>query len=127
MYNVGTPQSPLNAFALLGTIATIVVVCIYILTNLANIVFYMRERRDEMNVLWNLIVPVLGILIFIPVLIAAFGVDFGGLGITALTAPANAAPWVVVAWLVLGAVLYGYLAMRAPEKIKDTATTFIEA
>src|SRR5438067_12212382 len=65
-------QGPLNAFALLGTIATLVVVMIYILTNLSNIVFYMREHRDELNPLWNLIVPVLGILIFIPVLIAAF-------------------------------------------------------
>ena len=120
-------QGPLNAFALLGTIATLVVVMIYILTNLSNIVFYMREHRDELNPLWNLIVPVLGILIFIPVLIAAFGIDFGGLGITSLTAPANAAPWVVLAWLVLGAILYVYLSMRSPAAIQETATTFVEA
>ena len=120
-------SSPLNAFALLGTIATLIVVCIYILTNLANIVFYTREHRDEMNPVWNLIVPVLGIVIFIPVLIAAFGFDFAGLGITPLTAPANAAPWIVVAWLVLGAVLYFYLSSRSPGAIKETATTFVEA
>ncbi|TMC84468.1 MAG: APC family permease [Chloroflexi bacterium] len=124
-------QGPLNAFALLGTIATLiatlVVVMIYILTNLSNIVFYMREHRDELNPLWNVIVPVLGILIFIPVLIAAFGIDFGGLGITSLTAPANAAPWVVLAWLVLGAILYVYLSMRSPAAIQETATTFVEA
>src|SRR5207249_11823425 len=54
---------PLLAFFLLGTVATLVIVCIYILTNLANIVFYMREHRDELNVVWNVIVPVLGILI----------------------------------------------------------------
>src|SRR5438477_2725835 len=120
-------QGPLNAFALLGTIATLVVVMIYILTNLSNIVFYMREHRDELNPLWNLIVPVLGILIFIPVLIAAFGIDFGGLGITSLTAPANAAPWVVLAWLCLGAILYVYLSMRSPAAIQETATTFVEA
>jgi len=120
-------QGPLNAFALLGTIATLVVVMIYILTILSNIVFYMREHRDELNPLWNVIVPVLGILIFIPVLIAAFGIDFGGLGITSLTAPANAAPWVVLAWLVLGAILYVYLSMRSPAAIQETATTFVEA
>src|SRR5947208_4321922 len=119
-------SSPLNAFALLGTIATLIVVCIYILTNLANIVFYSREHRDEMNPVWNLNVPVLGIVIFIPVLIAAFGFDFAGLGITPLTAPANAAPWIVVAWLVLGAVLYFYLSSRSPGAIKETATTFVE-
>jgi len=30
------------------------------------------------------VIPVLGILIFIPVLIAVFGIDFGGLGIVGL-------------------------------------------
>jgi amino acid transporter len=127
LYNVGSTPSPLNAFALLGTIATLIVVCIYILTNLANIVFYMRERRSELNILWNVIVPVLGILIFIPVLVAAFGIDFGGLGISPLTPPANAAPWIVIAWLLIGVIVYFYLNARSPASIKETASTFIEA
>jgi len=127
LYNSGPAPSPLNAFALLGTIATLIVVCIYILTNLANIVFYMRERRSELNILWNVIVPVLGILIFIPVLVAAFGIDFGGLGISPLTAPANAAPWIVIAWLLIGVIVYFYLTARSPASIKETASTFIEA
>src|SRR4030081_2609373 len=80
-------SGPLNAFALLGTIATLVIVFIYILTNLANLVFYMRERRDELNPILNVVVPIFGTLIFIPVLVAAFGIDFGGLGITPLMAP----------------------------------------
>jgi len=41
-----------------------------------------REHRDELNPLLNIVVPILGILIFIPVLLAAFGIDFGGLGIS---------------------------------------------
>src|SRR6195256_114524 len=118
--------SPLNAFALLGTMATIVIVIIYILTNLSNMVFYLREKRDEMNPLLNVVVPVLGILIFIPVLLAAFGIDFGGLGISGLTYPANLAPWAVIVWLVLGVLLFIYLAMRAPERIQATAETFLE-
>jgi amino acid transporter len=117
---------PLNAFALLGTIATIIIVFIYILTNLSNIVFYRREHRDEMNPLLNVVIPVLGILIFIPVLIAAFGIDFGGLGITGLTAPANAAPWVVLVWLAIGAVVFFYMRSKSPSRIQETATTFIE-
>lgn len=117
---------PLLAFALLGTIATLIIVCIYILTNLSNIVFYMREHRDEMNPLLNIVVPVVGIIIFIPVLLASFGIDFGGLGIAGLTSPANAAPWIVLAWLLIGAAVFFYLNARSPGKIKETATTFIE-
>jgi len=117
---------PLNAFALLGTVATIIIVLIYILTNLSNLAFYIREHRDELNPFLNVVVPVLGTLIFIPVLLAAFGIDFGGLGIASLTAPANAAPWVVIAWLAIGVVLYVYLSSRAPGRIQETAKTFIE-
>ncbi|MDQ6719495.1 MAG: APC family permease [Candidatus Dormibacteraeota bacterium] len=119
-------NGPLNAFALLGTIATLIIVLIYILTNLSNLAFYLREQRDELNPILNILVPIVGTLIFIPVLLASFGIDFGGLGISALTAPANAAPWVVLAWLVFGAVVFVLLLVRSPEKIQETATTFIE-
>ncbi len=119
-------NGPLNAFALLGTVATLIIVVIYILTNLSNIVFYMREQRAELNPLLNVVIPALGILIFIPVLIAAFGIDFGGLGIASLTAPANAAPWIVLAWLAIGVVVYFYLNSRSPGRIQETAATFIE-
>ncbi len=117
---------PLLAFALLGTVATLIIVLIYILTNLSNLAFYVREHRDELNPIWNVAVPIVGTLIFIPVLLAAFGIDFGGLGITALTAPANAAPWIVLAWLVLGGLVFAFLSVRAPGRIQETATTFIE-
>ncbi|HET7338267.1 MAG TPA: APC family permease [Candidatus Dormibacteraeota bacterium] len=127
LYNTGSSGTPLNAFALLGTVATLVIVCIYILTNVANVVFYLRHQRDEFNVVWNLIVPVVGTLIFIPVLVASFGIDFGGLGIVGLTPPASAAPAVVGVWMLIGVVLYFYLASRSPAAIRETATTFIEA
>jgi amino acid transporter len=119
-------NGPLLAFALLGTVATLIIVIIYILTNLANLVFYLRERRDELSLVYNVAVPIVGVLIFIPVLLAAFGIDFAGLGIAGLTPPANAAPWVVLAWYVFGAVVFVLLQMRAPEKIQQTAKTFIE-
>jgi amino acid transporter len=127
LYNSGPSPSPLNAFALLGTVATLVIVFIYILTNVANAVFYLRNERAEFNVVWNLIVPVAGTLIFIPVLVASFGIDFGGLGIVGLTPPASYAPAIVAVWMVLGVVLYFYLAARSPAAIRETATTFIEA
>src|SRR2546426_8461910 len=120
-------SSPLNAFAPLGTMVTLIVVVIYILTNLSNLVFYWRERREELNPIWNVVVPVLGVVIFIPVLLASFGIDFAGLGIVGLTAPANAAPWIDLAWLLLGVGLYVYLSARSPGALKETATTFIEA
>jgi len=117
---------PLNAFALLGTMATIIVICIYVLTNLSNVVFHLRERRGEFNVLLNLVVPVLGILVFLPALVASLGIDFAGLGITPLGPPANAAPVIVVVWLVLGVAVLVWFRMRAPERVQETAALFVE-
>jgi amino acid transporter len=117
---------PLPAFALLGTIAGIIVVVIYILTNLSNLVFYLRERRGEFNLLWNGIVPIIGSLIFLPALAAALGIDFGNLGIGALAPPANLAPIVIGIWMVAGVVALIYFAARNPGRIADTGRVFLD-
>src|SRR5438445_2495700 len=116
----------LPAFALLGTVATIVVVTIYILTNLSNLVFYLRERRGEFNLLSNGIVPIVGSLIFLPALIAAFGIDFAGLGIVALSPPSNLAPLIIGIWMVAGIALLIYFVARKPERIADTGRIFLD-
>jgi amino acid transporter len=117
---------PLPAFALLGTVATIVVICIYVLTNLSNIVLHLREHHEDFNVLLNLAVPVLGILVFLPALLAALGIDFGGLGITPLGPPANVAPIVIVIWMAAGVALLTYFRLRAPDRISETGAVFVE-
>ena len=117
---------PLNAFALLGTVATIIVVAIYILTNLSNLVFYLREQRAEFNVLLNGIVPIVGTLVFLPALVAAFGIDFAGLGITALAPPANLAPIIIGVWMAVGVALLIYFAVRDPGRITQTGRVFLD-
>jgi len=117
---------PLSAFALLGTIATIIVICIYILTNVSNLVFHWREKRAEFNPLLNLIVPVLGTLIFLPALVAAFGIDFAGLGIGALSPPANLAPIVIAIWMLAGVVALVYFLRTDRSRITDTGRIFLE-
>jgi amino acid transporter len=117
---------PIPAFALLATVATIVVVTIYILTNLSNLVFYLRERRTEFNFLLNGLVPIAGTLIFLPALVAAFGIDFLNLGITSLAPPANLAPIIIGIWMVAGVALLIYFAVREPARITDTGRVFVE-
>jgi amino acid transporter len=117
---------PLSAFALLGTVATIVVICIYVLTNVSNLVFHLRERRDEFNVLLNLVVPILGVVVFLPTLLASLGIDFAGLGITPLGPPASAAPVIIAVWLVLGVAALLFFRQRAPERVQETTALFVE-
>ena len=54
------------------------------------------------------------------------GIDFAGLGITPLGPPANAAPAIIGAWLVLGVALLVYFRLRAPERVRETAALFVE-
>jgi len=117
---------PLPAFALLGTIAGIIVIVIYILTNLSNLVFYLRERRGGVNILWNGIVPIVGSLIFLPALAAALGIDFGNLGIGALSPPSNLAPVVIGIWMLAGLVALIYFAARNPARITETGRVFLD-
>jgi amino acid transporter len=117
---------PLNAFALLGTVATIIMIAIYILTNLSCILYYLREQRDEFNLLLHLVVPILGILLFLPAEVAALGINFAGLGITALTYPANYAPWVIVGWMVIGMGLLVYFLATNPRRLGETAALYLQ-
>jgi len=111
---------------LIGTIVTLVVIGIYILTNISNLVFYLRERRGEFNIVLNGIVPVVGSLIFLPALVAAFGIDFAGLGITPLTSPANLAGPIIGVWMLAGIGLLIYFSQRSPGRIADTGRVFLD-
>ena len=63
---------------------------------------------------------------FIPVLLAAFGLDFAGLGIQPLASPASYAPYVIVVWMVLGVIVLGYFAATDRERIAATTLVFDE-
>jgi amino acid transporter len=117
---------PLPAFALLGTVATIIVVAIYILTNLSNLVFYLREHRGEFNFLLNGVVPIVGSIIFLPALVAAFGINFFNLGISPLSPPANLAPIIIGVWMVIGVALLIYYSSRDPGRIGETGRVFLD-
>lgn len=98
-----------TAFGLVGTIVTVVIILIYIVLNLACIGFYLRQRRDEFNPFWHLVVPVLGVLAFVPAILTALGIEAFDF-ITALTWPFSLAAPVVAGWLGLGLIYLLYLA-----------------
>lgn len=116
--------SPLHALVFQGTISTILIIAIYICTGVSCTVFYLRERRAEFNPLLHLVIPLIGSLVFIPVLLAAFGISFGGLDIAVLAFPANYAPYVVYAWMAFGLLILGYFAATDRARIAKTAAVF---
>ncbi|TVZ75453.1 APC family permease [Streptomyces sp. BK340] len=111
--------SPLLAFALLGTVLTLMLILVYMGTCASCIVYYLRKQRGEFRPLMHLVFPLLGIAIFVPVFIAALGIDFAGLGIAPLERPLSLAPWIVAGWLALGIVYLTRLRRAKPEAIDE--------
>ena len=122
---LGLQYGPLTAFALVGTIVTAVIIAIYMVVNLACLVFYLREGRSEFNPLLHGLVPVLGILAFLPAFLTAVGIqafDF----VSALPYPISLVGPVVGIWYAIGLVYLVVLLRRRPERLRDTGRVFAE-
>jgi amino acid transporter len=120
---LGLRYQPLTAFALVGTIVTAVIIAIYMVVNLACLVFYLRERRDRFNPLLHGLVPLLGIAAFVPALLTALGIqvfDF----ISALPYPISLVGPVVGIWFALGVVYLAVLAATSPDRLRATSRVF---
>jgi hypothetical protein len=102
----------------------VLILVIYIMTCVSCTVFYLRERRHEFNAVLHLVVPVARALVFLPVLLAGLGIDFGGLGIEPLGYPATIALWVIDAWLGQGFIVLGYFLATDRSRIAQTRLLF---
>ena len=118
-------HDPFLASFIIATALVIGIVPIYILVNVACMLFYLRERRDEFNVVKHVVVPVLGILVFIPAFAAGAGLklfDF----IAPLAWPLTLGSLLVGIWMAIGVVYMIYLYAKDRGKIEETATVFLE-
>jgi amino acid transporter len=121
---LGLQYTPYTAFALTATIIVDVFVPLYILLNVACIVYYARFRRAEFNWLLHGLIPVLGIAAFIPAFFAGAGIPVFSF-ITPLPSPLSDAGPAVGIWVVIGLIYLGYLYARHPERVRETRRIFI--
>jgi amino acid transporter len=122
---LGFAFGPLEAFILIATVVTAVIILIYMAVNIACIVFYARDRRADLNVFKHVLVPVVGTLFFIPAWLTAMGIavfDF----VARLEYPISLAGPIVGAILVLGVVYLVILYSTNRSRITDTAKVFLE-
>ena len=122
---LGLQYTPLTAFALVGTIVTAVIIAIYMVVNLACLVFYLREGRGEFNWLLHGVVPVLGIAAFVPAFLTAVGIQVFSF-VSALPYPISLVGPVVGIWYAIGVVVLVLLLARRPERLRDTGRVFVE-
>ena len=112
---------PINIYVFIGTMLGLLFAGMYIAVNLSVIGYYLRERRDEFNVIKHLVVPILGVIFMIPALLSAIG----GLTIpildVELSAVTGALSWtapIAAAWMIIGIVVYFVLRASNPDALR---------
>ncbi|MHC3467777.1 APC family permease [Streptomyces sp. 7R007] len=122
---LGFGYDPVTAFLLLATVIVTVVIGVYILVNLACAGYFLRRGRQSLKPVRHLVLPLLGIVAFVPALLTAAGLpvfDF----VTELTAPVSYAGPVVGVWMAAGVVVLAVLLRRHPERIAETARVHLD-
>src|SRR5262252_7318625 len=109
---LGLGYDPVTAFIMVATALVIVIVAVYILMNAACIGFFAR-RGTGFNPLLHLVVPVLGILAFVPAWLTAAGIDVFSF-ISPLPVPYSYMGPGVAGFMIIGVIYLIYLYRRHP-------------
>jgi amino acid transporter len=124
---LGVHFGPVTTFGLLATILTGIMVAIYIVFNLSCIVFYLRVKRSEFNWFLHLVVPVVGIIAFLPVWFTALGIGKSVLKfVSPLTYPDSETGLIIGVWYVIGLAVLIYLYARHSSRLPDMRHVFAD-
>jgi amino acid transporter len=122
---LGYHYDPYTGFVLTATILVDIFAPMYILLNIACLLYFLRFRRDEFNVVRHGILPILGALAFIPAFCAGAGIPAFSF-ISALPKPLSYAGPVAAIWMVIGIVYLVVLNVADPRRIAETKRVFVE-
>jgi amino acid transporter len=122
---LGFQYDPYTAFGVTATVLVDVFTPIYILLNIACIVYYLRFRRGEFNPVLHLLLPILGIAAMVPAFLAGAGIPAFSF-ISTLPKPTSYAGPAVGIWVAIGVIYMIYLRVRHPQRIAETRKLFVE-
>jgi len=114
----GNVYGATTAFALIGIIITIFILLVYIATCVAAPFFYLREHREEFNVVRHVLFPVIPAIVLLFPIYAQF--------VPAPPAPLNLAGPLCAAWFVLGIVIVVFLSLQRPGTLAGSTKVFIK-
>jgi amino acid transporter len=127
MLGLGIHYGPTEAFAMVGTALVILLVAIYIFMNAACIGFFARSRDHKFRIVSHLIIPVLGIAVFVPAWCAGAGVKIAGISwINPLPAPLSYMGPAVGVWMVIGLAYLVYLYLTHPQRVIDVGLIHLD-
>jgi amino acid transporter len=121
---LGLGYDPTTAFTMVGTAIVILLVANYIVAEVACVGYFARRRADFSPVP-HLVVPVLGVLAFVPAWLTAAGLRVFSF-IPKLEPPVSYAGPAVAIWMVLGGAYLGWLYLRHPRRVADVARVHLD-
>jgi amino acid transporter len=116
---VGWKWNPGVGFGVIATLATPLVILVYMLVCVGCMRYYLGEKRAEFNPLLHLILPIGGIvLFFFPLYYQFYKVP--------PPYPFKYANWIAIAWAAIGVALTAYVAFREPKRLADVDRVYVE-
>jgi amino acid transporter len=107
---LGALITPLGVYGFLGSLLALGIVILYIMMNLGLIRYYRREFPDEFSVFRHGVLPAIGsVLMLLPIY---------GLLWPIPDWPFSLVPYILLLWVVAGAVYFRYLRKNHPERIE---------
>jgi amino acid transporter len=120
---LGLGYGPTDAFFMVGTGLVIILAAIYILMNAACIGYFARKGR--LNPVTHVLIPVLGILAFIPAWLTSAGIKVFSF-VAPLSPPVSYMGPAVAVWMVLGVIYLVYLYRKAPERVTEVGLVHLD-
>jgi amino acid transporter len=109
-----------DQYAWTGTMSSFLGLLTYFCVNAANIIFFLRYRRDRFNIVLNGIVPVIGIAVVLYILYKSYFASLWDAGWTY----GRSVQIAVIAWLLLGIAWTAVLRRRSPQLFKRRSQVF---
>ncbi|MBV9793554.1 MAG: APC family permease [Actinobacteria bacterium] len=109
-----------NQYGWTGTMSSFLGLLTYFCVNAANIIFFLRYRREKFNILLNGVVPVVGIAVVLYILYKSYFASLWDAGWTY----GRSVQIAVIAWLVLGVAWTLFLKRRKPDLFRRRSQVF---
>jgi amino acid transporter len=120
---------PLTTYIWIGYGLGLLFAGMYVAVNVAVIGFYLRERRDEFNVVKHAVIPIVGVALLIPAFLGVLGgltIPLFDITLDPLKSPFNIVPPLVAIWMIAGILLYFVLRSRGASTIERVGDVMTE-
>ena len=120
---LGLGYGPTEAFFMVGTGLVIILAAIYILMNAACIGYF--ARRGRLNPVLHVIIPLLGIVTFVPAWLTSAGIKVFSF-VVPLAPPVSYMGPAVGVWMILGVIYLGYLYRTDPRRVTEVGLVHLD-